>query len=92
MVPLDSNAVRSNADDLAIDPEIHQMALDSERHPQIPSRCPLDPCRIRRALQRHYDLLARLFGDEHRRDIRCVSRTDQCALFSCPLPRLFIFF
>jgi hypothetical protein len=35
MVPLDSNAVRNNVDDRLSIPEIRQMELDSERHPQI---------------------------------------------------------
>lgn len=81
MVPLDSNAVRSNTDDRLsiLETRWHQMELGSEQYLQIPTRCPLDPCRIRRALQHHYHLLARIFGDEHRHDIRCVSRTDRCA-------------
>ena len=91
MVPLDRNAARSNATDRLSILESHQMELDFERHPQISSRCPLDPRRIRRALQHHYDLLARLCRDEHRRDICRVSWTDQCALSSCPNPTVLFF-
>src|SRR6266849_8507041 len=58
-MPLDSNTVQSNADDRLSILEIDQMELDLERDPQIPSRCALDPRRIRRALQCHYDILAR---------------------------------
>ena len=77
MVPLDSDAVWSDADDRLSILEIYQM--EHEHCPGIPSRRPLDPGRIRGALQRHNHLLARLFCDEHRRDIRCGTRADQCA-------------
>ena len=50
MVPLDSDAVRSNADDWLSILEVSQMELDLEGHLQIPSRRPLDPRRIRCAL------------------------------------------
>jgi hypothetical protein len=78
MVPLDSDAVRRDADDRVPILEVHP--VEHGRSPQIPPLRPLDPRRIRRALQRHDHLLARLFGDEHGRDIRCGARTDQRAL------------
>jgi hypothetical protein len=52
--------------------------MEYEQHPGIPTGRPLDPGRIRCALQRHDHLLARLFGDEYRRDIRRGARADQC--------------
>ena len=77
MVPLDGDAVWSDVDDRVSILEIYPM--EHEQYPGIPSRRPLDPGRIRCALQCYDYLLARLFGDEHGRDIRCRARADQCA-------------
>ena len=85
MVPLDSDAVWSDADDRVSILEIHQM--EHEQCQGIPSRRPLDPGRIRRALQRHDHLLARLFCNEHRRDICCGTWADQCAFKVSLSPR-----
>ena len=77
MVPLDGDAVWSDVDDWVSILEIHPM--EHEQYSGIPSRRPLGFGRIWCALQRHDYLLARLFGDEHGRDIRCRARADQCA-------------
>jgi hypothetical protein len=76
MEPLDCDAVWSDVDDWVSILEIHQM----ERCREIQSPRALDPGRIRCALRPHDHLLARLFGDEHERNICFGSRTDQCAL------------
>jgi len=77
MVPLDSDAVRSNDTDHI--PVLEIVPVELEGDPCIPLSDPLDPRRIGRSLQRHDHLLARLLVDEHWRVIRCSARPDQCA-------------
>ena len=78
--PLSGDAIRRDAADRLPDMEVRSMELLQEP-PRIASRHPLDPRRVRRALQRHDYLPARIFVDEHRRDIRRVARSDQRACF-----------
>ena len=60
--------------------------MELQGHPSVASLDPLDPRRVRCALQHDDHLPARIFVDEHRRYIRCGSRPDQRA---CPTFLLF---
>jgi hypothetical protein len=53
--------------------------MEHEQYQGISSRRPLDPGRIRCALQRRDHLPGRIFADEHRHVICCGARADQCA-------------
>ena len=73
--PLSGNAIRRDAADRLPDMEVRSVEL-FQGPPRIASRRPLDPRRVRRALQRHDYLPARIFVVEHRRHIRRVARSD----------------